>query len=116
MDNVNHPSASDENLDIFEIHEEHENDEVADDSHEEQVEEIKLRLRESLAKLENQICERIANDKNGYEKALKIFEKHVENLPKTNDSAIQNSLCKYFSRESRISPPCLLGLILQIVG
>ena len=95
MDIVNHPSASDENFDVFEIHEEHENDEVPDDSHEEQVEEIKLRVRESLAKLENKICERIAYDKNGYEKALKIFEKHVENLSKTNDSAIQNSLCKF---------------------
>ena len=92
MDIVNHPLASDENFDVFEIHEEHEIDEVPDDSHEEQVEEIKLRVRESLAKLENKICERIAYDKNGYEKALKIFEKHVENLSKTNDSAIQN--CK----------------------
>ena len=62
MDIVNHPLASDENFDVFEIHEEHEIDEVPDDSHEEQEEEIKLRVRESLAKLENKICERIAYD------------------------------------------------------
>ena len=87
--------AMDGNSEQYDITEGNESREEADDMHEEKVEELKTRLKNTLAKLEGRIAGRIDNDVKGYEKALKIFEKHVDNLPKTTDSALQNSLCKF---------------------
>ena len=68
---------------------------MAEESNEEKAEELKDKLKNTLALLEGKIAQRIDKDIRGYEKALKIFEKHVERLPVTTDSALQNSLCKF---------------------
>ena len=72
-----------------------EDSESADESNEEKVEEVKTKLKRSLAVLEGKIGQRMDKDILGYENALKIFEKHVERLPATTDSALQNALCKF---------------------
>ena len=61
-----------------EAHEEMDTVEDSDDSHDEKVEELKSKLKATLAALEEKICPRIGRDIKGYEKALQVFEKYVE--------------------------------------
>ena len=62
---------------------------------EDKVEILKNQLKNTLAKLEQKIGNRIDQDIEGYEKALDIFEKQIERLPATTDGALQNSLCTF---------------------
>ena len=38
---------------------------------------------------------RIPNDPEGYEKALNVFEKHIDRLPKSNDAILQKAACTF---------------------
>ena len=67
------------------------------DKREEKLEELKTRLKNALAKLEDKVGSRIEEDVQGYEKAIDVFEKHVERLPANTDSALQKSLCTFGS-------------------
>ena len=58
---------------------------------------MKTRLKHALSKLEDKIGGRIKEDVKGYEKAIDIFEKHVERLPSNADSTLQKSLCTFAS-------------------
>ena len=82
-------------VEMEDAHEEHDDHASSDVSNEEKVDELKYKLKQTLAMLEGKICQRIERDIGGYEKALKIFEKHVERLPATTDSALQKSLCSF---------------------
>ena len=53
------------------------------------------KLKQCLEKLEAKIGRRIEGDKEGYWKALDIFEKQIDRLPDTKDGALQNSLCTF---------------------
>ena len=83
--------ATDVEMDDVDVHEEH----TSAIPSEEKVEALKNKLKQTLDMLQGKICQRIGNDIAGYEKALKTFEKHVERLPTTTDSALQKSLCTF---------------------
>ena len=82
-------------VDFGELVEDTEPHEEDERMNEEKVEILKIQLRNTLAKLEEKIGNRIDKDLNGYDKALDIFEKQVERLPETVDGALQNSLCTF---------------------
>ena len=39
--------------------------------------------------------DRIKHDATGYAKAFKTLELHIDRMPKTNDSALQDAVCKF---------------------
>lgn len=64
-------------------------------AHEPSPDDIKEKLKQSLAALADKMMKRIEHDPVGYGKAVSIFEKTVEKLPHTVDSALQKSLCSF---------------------
>ena len=64
-------------------------------AHEASPDDIKQKLKQTLAALADKIIMRVEHDPAGYGKAVGIFEKTVERLPKTGDSALQKSLCSF---------------------
>ena len=58
-------------------------------------EDVKAKLRDTLAALTEKILKRVDYDVVGYDKALSIFSKTVEKLPSTVDAALQKSLCSF---------------------
>ena len=58
-------------------------------------EDVKAKLRDTLAALTEKILNRVDHDVVGYGKAVSIFSKTVEKLPSTVDAALQKSLCSF---------------------
>ena len=56
---------------------------------------VKEKLEVVFLKFQNKILSRVTQDPVGYGKALNIFEKTVDRLPATVDSALQKSLCSF---------------------
>ena len=48
-------------------------------------------LESVLEKLKELYTNRIREDPDGYERALKTFEKHLDRIPKTNDAILQKA-------------------------
>ena len=61
-----------------------------------------LKLESILSKMRELYENRIPNDPEGYEKALNVFEKHIERLPKSNDAILQKAACTFV--QEAISP------------
>ena len=58
-------------------------------------EDVKAKLRDTLAAFTEKILNRVDHDVAGYDKAVSIFSKTVEKLPSTVDAALQKSLCSF---------------------
>ena len=58
-------------------------------------EDVRAKLKRALDKLAEKINNRIDYDLSGYNKAVAIFEKTVDKLPCSVDSALQKSLCSF---------------------
>ena len=58
----------------------------------ERIEAAKLKLNNTLQRINELYLERIPHDIGGYEKALKSLENHLSRFPKTNDAALQKAL------------------------
>ena len=56
---------------------------------------VKTKLKKALDSLAEKVMKRIDHDSVGYSKAVAIFEKTVDKLPSTVDSALQKSLCSF---------------------
>ena len=56
---------------------------------------LRAKLKRALDKLAEKINNRIDYDLSGYNKAVAIFEKTVDKLPCSVDSALQKSLCSF---------------------
>ena len=66
------------------------------DSHEEnQIEETEIQFNNVLEKMKALYFDRIKHDATGYAKAFKTLELHIDRMPKTNDSALQDAVCKF---------------------
>ena len=63
---------------------------------------VKQRLQEVMAKLQPKLEARIGQDPEGYSKALASFEKAVDRLPSTVDSALQKSLYGFGKSETQV--------------
>ena len=66
---------------------------------EREKEDARINLDSALVKMKSIFGARIDEDPQGYNKALKIFAKHLDQLPKTNDAALQKAVCT-FGQES----------------
>ena len=62
---------------------------------EERSNDIKSKLARVLRTLEKKIGDRVDQDATGYSKAIDIFEKSINRLPQTSDSALQKTLCAF---------------------
>ena len=58
-----------------------------------------MKLDSVLFKLQSILSDRIEHDPKGYKKSLSIFEKHLDRMPKMNDTTLQKALCT-FGQES----------------
>ena len=58
-----------------------------------------MKLDSVLFKLQSILSERIEHDPKGYKKSLNIYEKHLDWMPKLNDTTLQKALCT-FGQES----------------
>ena len=56
-------------------------------------------------KLKEVYTNRIKEDPDGYERALKTFEKHLDRIPKTNDAILQKAA--YTFTQSGLAPPSI---------
>ena len=65
------------------------------DPSENDPENVRLKLKNALDSLAEKVLNRIVHDPSGYTKAIAMFEKTVEKLPKSVDSALQKSLCSF---------------------
>ena len=71
-------------------------DQTTDDRNdEEKVAEVQEKWNKVLEKLQKKIQDRISGDISGYEKAIEVFEKHVDRLPVSKDSVLQKSLSSF---------------------
>ena len=61
-----------------------------------------LRLESILGKMRDLYRNRIPSDPEGYEKALSVFENHIDRLPKSSDAILQKAACTF--AQSAISP------------
>ena len=52
-------------------------------------------MKEALEKLEEKLVCRVEKDLAGYKKAAETFQKTVDRLPASSDSALQKSLCSF---------------------
>ena len=59
------------------------------------AEDVKCKLKQTLAVLAAKIMARVEHDPAGYSKAVDIFGKTVERLPCSVDSLLQKSLCSF---------------------
>ena len=81
---------------VEEMEEMTEDDENRD---QDESEDVKMKLDSVLFKLQSVLSDRIEHDPKGYKKSLSIFEKHLDRMPKLNDTAPQKALCT-FGQES----------------
>ena len=56
---------------------------------------VNAKLANIFERIKKTISDRISHDFKGYEKAAKMLEKHVDNLPKSNDAALQKAFCTF---------------------
>ena len=63
--------------------------------HDDEAYEIKRKIKEALEKLEEKLMCRVEKDLSGYKKAAETFQKTVDRLPASSDSALQKSLCSF---------------------
>ena len=54
-------------------------------------EDVKMKLDIVLFKLQSVLSDRIEHDPKGYKKSLSIFEKHLDRMPKLNDTTLQKA-------------------------
>ena len=64
-----------------------------------ETEDVKMKLDSVLFKLQSILSDRIEHDPKEYKKSLSIFEKHLDRMPKLNDTALQRAPCT-FGQES----------------
>ena len=76
--------------------------EIFVENRQEKVDANMLKLESILSKMRELYENRIPNDPEGYEKALNVFEKHIERLPKSNDAILQKAACTF--AQDAISP------------
>ena len=67
----------------------------ADESENDLEDVMKLKLKKALDNLAEKVIKRIEHDPTGYNKAIAMFEKTVEKLPSSVDSALQKTLCSF---------------------
>ena len=77
-------------------------------------EDVKAKLRDTLAALTEKILNTVDHDVVGYGKAVSIFSKTVEKLPSTVDAALQKSLC-YFGKSITQVFICLIDNTIPIL-
>ena len=71
------------------------NSESASIRHDDEAFDIKQKIKEALEKLEEKLVCRVEKDLSGYKKAAETFQKTVDRLPSSSDSALQKSLCSF---------------------
>ena len=86
--NINLPADQLEIMNVVE-------NEISEEVKDAKVQQLRLKLKQALAKLEEKVDRRLGEDIEGYEKALNNFEKHIDRLPVGVDSSLQSSLCKF---------------------
>ena len=67
----------------------------ADESENDLEDVMRLKLKRALDNLAEKVMKRIEHDPSGYNKAIAMFEKTVEKLPSSVDSALQKTLCSF---------------------
>ena len=72
---------------------------ISENGEQNEAEEVKLQLDTVFLKPQSILLDRIEHDPKGFKKALTTFDKHLDQMPKSNDAVLQKALCA-FGQES----------------
>ena len=86
--------------DITENHEH-----IGDEDESNKIEDTEKQFHDVMEKIKALYFDRIKHDATGYAKAFKTLEMHIDRMPKTNDSALQDAVFKFGENSTKAVTP-----------